>query len=362
MYKPTPTGRKILLMAAADTNGQALYPNRGRSYSALQANGLLDAGYRITEAGRLAVGLPTVVDVPVDNLISSAMPGVSSTMDRTDCYVVVVWPGTHARGDVIAETSDTGARTERWSRVIAGQWYRFSRVTMPDGEIRLSSKRYNGYAGDARFSCAWSLVRGMVIPAAPVVAEPGDQPTRVPGVVSRVGSDGAESTVALAGTHPRGPVSSGADALGVGSVQWDRVINGHWFVFTSITNGDNATCVYVYRADGSPDGYRTIRLPDRRAEPATGIRVAGEDAFDFYAGNVPMRAMKAKWGEQATVEFRDRRHAFTPDGQHTGAVYFITGPNGFDTLRGGVSLVGDAPQWRLSRSEVKLVQAWLGAK
>lgn len=55
------------------------------------------------------------------------------------------------------------------------------------------------------------------------------------------------------------------------------------------------------------------------------------------------------------VEFYDRDHEFTPDGQFISRYYL-------DTLRSvtnGLDLLGCEPKWRLSPSAMSLVSTWL---
>lgn len=47
-------------------------------------------------------------------------------------------------------------RSVSWQRTIAGQTFSFTKVDMPDGEIRWFVSRFNGYAGGPQFDCAWS--------------------------------------------------------------------------------------------------------------------------------------------------------------------------------------------------------------
>ena len=56
--------------------------------------------------------------------------------------------------------------SRRWTRTIRGQLYSFTAVTMPSGERRYFSSRFNDYAGGPQFACAWSPCFEHTIPDA----------------------------------------------------------------------------------------------------------------------------------------------------------------------------------------------------
>ncbi len=60
------------------------------------------------------------------------------------------------------------------------------------------------------------------------------------------------------------------------------------------------------------------------------------------------------------VEFYDRRYAFTPDGQFTGARYYLSDLlDGHDGSRGTFLLTSDVPAWRIDSVTWGLVVEWL---
>lgn len=73
----------------------------------------------------------------------------------------------------IIHTSENsnGSVTRRWTREINGTPFSFTVVNMPDGELRLIVKYYNGYGEDTevgrevgmKFSCAWDQYKWITI-------------------------------------------------------------------------------------------------------------------------------------------------------------------------------------------------------
>lgn len=107
--------------------------------------------------------------------------------------------------------SRPGNGTSRtWSRTIAGVPYRFTAVTMPDGERRYTVDRYNGYLDDGteegrargmRWGCAWSPAHWITVPAA------NDEPAGHP-VVSTEEPAVAAVPVTIMGTRRWTPVGT----------------------------------------------------------------------------------------------------------------------------------------------------------
>lgn len=92
--------------------------------------------------------------------------------------------------------------------------------------------------------------------------------------------------------------------------------------------------------------------------------------LDFVARNgVPMRAVRLGPNEpgnypaavesEPLVEFYDRRHPHTPDGQFTGGRYFVTTLRERDQTIAGLSLAGDVEDWRVDSTSMGLIMTWL---
>lgn len=79
--------------------------------------------------------------------------------------------------------------------------------------------------------------------------------------------------------------------------------------------------------------------------------------YDFRTERgVDMRAI----ADNLTVSFYDRRYDFTPNGQFTGANYYIgTLLEDSDTYRGEFCLHGGVEAWNVDRSNWKRFIAWL---
>lgn len=82
--------------------------------------------------------------------------------------------------------------------------------------------------------------------------------------------------------------------------------------------------------------------------------------MDVLAENgVPFRVCFI-WGEKALVEFYDLRYDFTPNGQFTGARYYL------DTLMegnpfSGLMLHGGVDSWRIDGDTMQLIRKWLNS-
>jgi len=111
---------------------------------------------------------------PAVEIRPTSTPGANVRVDLdTMTETAVVLPGTHPRGAVSEPvTLDSGVTATFWRRVIAGGLYHFSRITMPDGEVRYVAVRHNGHA-DLRLASAWTRCRFINVsaPAAPTVAD-----------------------------------------------------------------------------------------------------------------------------------------------------------------------------------------------
>lgn len=70
------------------------------------------------------------------------------------------------RGEVDTTMGDGAHGTSRrWRRAINGRTYSFTVVNMPNGDLRMFVRHYNGYAGGMSFQCAWTLDKSIIIRA-----------------------------------------------------------------------------------------------------------------------------------------------------------------------------------------------------
>lgn len=65
--------------------------------------------------------------------------------------------------------------------------------------------------------------------------------------------------------------------------------------------------------------------------------------------------------KEATVEFYDRRHAHTPDGQFTGGRYLARTLLENQEPNRGLDLAGQEPEWTIDANGMRVVMFWLSS-
>lgn len=91
-----------------------------------------------------------------------------------------------------------------------------------------------------------------------------------------------------------------------------------------------------------------------------------QEFYDFVAANgIPFRAListRGSFSGEPTVTFFDRRYNFTPNGQPTGASYYLSTLMGSSYERlseSGLCLHGGEPDWTLDARSFRTLANWI---